>query len=498
MEIVASYVPQSGLDPREDVATPPEGATMVELRADLLDEDVDWRALLAACPLPVIVTLRSTAEGGQGPVDPVARRVFLAAAARSNAVFVDLEGERDAELLGEVVPAERAILSLHFTDGVPADLEPRAAALFARGSRFVKVVAAVRRMDEVASVVRLAAGCERGSVRERRGVVFGTGEAGRVTRLLGPLLAAPLAYAAWGEGRAAAAGQYTPTALLALLGHLSSRPRRLFGVVGKGVGSSLSPQMHAAAYRAVGLPYLFAPLEVEEERELDALVRPAGEGVFDQLGLPTGGFAVTMPWKGEAARRCTLLAPRAERAASVNTVLPRPGKVLGDCTDIDGITRVLLESGLELPGAPVAVLGAGGSARAAVVALLLARAEPFVVARSRDRADAVARSLGVRVAAPEETDRAVAVVNATPAGKNGEPSPLLEGLRLPGGAVAVDLVYGNTPTFLAALAHARGWSYVDGREVLLYQGASQFAAMCGVAPPLRAMAEALGLPEVGA
>jgi shikimate 5-dehydrogenase len=87
------------------------------------------------------------------------------------------------------------------------------------------------------------------------------------------------------------------------------------------------------------------------------------------------------------------------------------------------------------------------------------------------------------------------VINATPGGVGGTPDRLLDELRLPAGAVAVDLPYGDVPTRLEELARAQGWRYVSGREVLLYQGVAQFAAMTGSPPPVRAMAESLGLGE---
>jgi shikimate 5-dehydrogenase len=208
-----------------------------------------------------------------------------------------------------------------------------------------------------------------------------------------------------------------------------------------------------------------------------------------------GGYAVTMPWKQEAAAHCTVLAPRAERAAAANTVLPRPAKVLGDCTDIDGITRVLGEEGVDLTRSRALVLGTGGAARAAAVALDLGGAEVVIVGRDRGKADALAKRLGMTSGEVTATDRCTVAINATPAGGDGAVDPLLLGLRMPADSVVVDLPYGTTPTFLAELASARGWRYVGGREVLLYQGVSQFAAMNGMAPPVRAMAAALGLQE---
>jgi 3-dehydroquinate dehydratase/shikimate dehydrogenase len=495
MEIVATFVPAARRDAAEELRHPPQGATTVELRADLLENDRNLAPLVAASPLPVVVTLRSRAEGGKGPDASVERRRLFERAVSLPAVLFDLEAVRDRELLDTVIPRDRVIFSAHFPGGVPGDLEERASAMLAAGTRFIKVVPAATTLSDVVAVLRVAQALEQSGRPARRAVVFATGDAGRATRLLGPLLGAPFAFAAWDSVRPAAPGQYLPEEMASLIGHLTGRPRRLFAVLGSQVGGSLSPRMHTAAYRTLGLPNLFVPLEVAEPAELDALLRPLGESCLDDLGLPVGGFAVTMPWKGEAAKRCTLLAPRAQRAEAANTVLPRPGKLLGDCTDIDGITRVLAEEGVELPGSRALVLGAGGAARAAVVALQLAGAQVAVAARDPGRAREMAARLDVVTAGVEASARAVVVVNATPAGAEGKPDPWLEGLRLPQGGVVVDLPYGSGPTFLEELAERRGWRFVGGREVLLYQAVSQFAAMTGAAPPVRAMAGALGLEE---
>jgi shikimate dehydrogenase/3-dehydroquinate dehydratase type I len=496
MEIVSTYVPAGGTDPSEELRHPSDGATAVEIRADLFGFDRDIAPLVAASPLPVIVTLRSQAEGGQGPDDREARARFFARAASVSAAFFDLEFERDRALVGAAVPPEKVILSRHFVEGVPAGLPEINREMLAAGTRFVKLVATARDVAGLAAVLAFQSSLDRGPRATRRTVAFAAGEAGRASRLLGPLLAAPLAYAAWGSGRAASPGQYLPVDLLALIGHLQGRPRRLFGVVGRPVGGSLSPRMHSAGYRALGLPNLFVPIEVSSAAELDALVRPLGESILDEGGSPVGGLAVTMPWKEQAQRRCDVIAPRAQRARAVNTVLPRPGKVMGDCTDIDGITRVLTEVGVQLGGAQALVIGTGAAARAAVVALDLAGAAVGVSGRDCRAAAAMAAELGARAVEPEESARVAVVVNATPAGADGESSDLLDVLAAPPGTVAVDLAYGDRPTHLSRLAAARGWDYVEGREVLLFQGVAQFAAMNGVAPPVRAMAAAIGLEEV--
>ncbi len=498
MEIIATFVPSGRGSAAAEVEHPPAGATMTELRADLLEPGADLAPLVAASPRPVVVTLRSTGEGGHGPDDGGERRRFFRRAAALPAALFDLEAARDRELVDAVIPRDRVVLSAHFTGGVPGDLEERAAAMLAAGTRFAKLVPAAHTLADVRTVLRLAQGLDRGGRRERRAVVFASGEVGRATRLLGPLFGAPLAYAAWAPGRHGAAGQYLPHELEGLIGHLVGRPRKVFAVLGSPVRASLSPFVHAAAYRALGLPLAFVPMEVREASELDGLLVPAGESWLDDLGLAAGGFAVTMPWKAEAARRCTLLAPRAERASAANTALPRPDKVLGDCTDVDGITRGLADEGAELAEARALVLGAGGAARAAVVALQLAGCSVAVAARDAGRAEETARRLGAEAADVAASAEASVVVNATPAGADGASSSFLERLKLPAGGVVLDLPYGAAPTFLEQLAGRRAWRYVSGRTVLLYQAVSQFAAMTGAAPPVRAMAAAVGLEDADA
>lgn len=497
MEIIASYVPSEGADPVEELRRPPNGATMVELRADLLPQFVKIGDLVAASPLPVVLTLRSRSEGGRGPDGADERRSFFASALGLPVAFFDLEAVRDIPLLESGIPRERVILSRHFVD-VPSDLEEQAKACLELGTRFVKLVATANDLADALRVVSLCRAFEHGDRGSRRGIVFASGEPGRLTRLLGPLLGAAVAYAAWSDDRPAAAGQLSALDLRSLTGHLGGRPRRLYGVVGTRVSGSLSPRMHAAAYRAMGLPNLMVPIEVGLEAELDELIAPLGASCFDSLGLPLGGLAVTMPWKGAAARRCALLAPRAERCAAVNTVIPRPGKILGDCTDIDGINGVLRDAGVDPRGLRAMVLGTGGAARAAAVGLQLAGAEVAIGGRNPDAARRLAEHLAVAVSEPSGSVSCDVIVNATPAGREGETDGIIADVRAPEGAVVIDLPYAVGPTGLEVLAARNGWHYIGGREVLLFQGISQFAAMNQVAPPVTAMAAALGLEEIQA
>jgi len=133
---------------------------------------------------------------------------------------------------------------------------------------------------------------------------------------------------------------------------------RLAGVIGWPVAHSRSPQMHNAAYAALGMDWAYVAMPVEPGR-LEAALR----------GIAALGFAgvnVTIPHKQGVAALCDELSPEARRAGSVNTVLVQPdGRLRGETTDGGG----MLDAIGELPAGGALVIGAGGSARAAVVAL---------------------------------------------------------------------------------------------------------------------------------
>ncbi len=140
MDWIVSLTPEVSDDPLAALASPPEGASVVELRLDLFP-GIDIGAAISACPLPVLATLRSTAEGGRGPDDPATRSATLAAARDAGAALVDLEHARDTRLINALgLPPEQIVLSWHDPEGTPADLERIAAELLESPARIAKVI----------------------------------------------------------------------------------------------------------------------------------------------------------------------------------------------------------------------------------------------------------------------------------------------------------------------------------------------------------------------
>ena len=262
------------------------------------------------------------------------------------------------------------------------------------------------------------------------------------------------------------------------------RPHRL-GVLGWPVAHSLSPAIQNAALRAAGLS------------EWRYQLLPAPPEAFDELvrALPAAGFRgvnVTLPHKSAALGVATDPTPRAREIGAANTLtFESDGSIVADNTDAAAVTALVP---IKLTGATALVLGAGGSARAAVWALKHAGvAEVRIWNRTPERAQALARELGaipVGSAAPADI-----LVNCTTVGLDGCNS--LEGLPIGAGGLAgfrclVDLVYTQRPTALVCEAAEHGIPAVDGLEFLIAQGAESFERFTGRPASVPAMRAALG------
>ena len=486
--LIGSAADPSALEPAALERSAVE-ADWLEVRADLVG-DREPGALRACFPGRLLYTLRSRAEGGAfaGRTEARHRRIAEAAAGYD---LIDLEGERDLvpELLA-AVPPERRLISWH---GPAADLD----GLRARFLRLTRVPAAFYKMvpradlsgEEIAPLALLA------DLGRRDLVAFASGETGFWTRLIAPRLGAPLVYGAAGE-RAAAPGQPPLARLRSDYGLPAlGRVERLFGVVGSPALASLSPRLHNAAYRALGLPALYVPFEAPHFGEfwLEIVENEATAA----LGLPLEGLSVTAPHKDVAFAVAGATSPLADRLQAVNTLRRRGGVWEGESTDAEGVVAALAARGVPVRGRRTAVVGCGGAGRAAALGLALAGARVEIVNRGSERGLAAAQALGLPFVPLAGLDpaRYELLVHATPLGRAAADESPLAVDRLATGAVVVDLVYGEAPTRLVEEARRRGLPAVDGREVLLRQAAPQFLAMTGRPLPLEVAARALGLEE---
>jgi shikimate dehydrogenase/3-dehydroquinate dehydratase type I len=493
MQWIASLTPEVAEDPFTALESPPDGAAVVELRLDLFP-GIDIGAAVASCPLPLLATLRSTAEGGRGADDPAVRSETLTAARDAGAALVDLEHTRDAELIDRLgLPAEQLVVSWHDPDGTPDDLETIVAALHQHPAQLVKAVPTARSLADLERVLALHPRFNHRRAHNRRLMTFAMDTVGIASRYLAPLLGPPISFAAWRDDAAAAPGQLGIRRLEAAMGHLHGAPQRVYGVVGSNASHSLSPVLHGAGYRECDLPYLFLPVSVPDENELIEIFAPLGDTLFDRVGLAAHGWAVTTPYKYAAAAAAEIVAPRVRTCGAANTLVLRDALIAADNTDADGTVGSLTALGIDPRGMNAMVQGTGGAARGAAIGLYLAGAEVFLRGRDADRTRATADEVGVGALEPDATPSGpVILVNATPLGSNpDDPSPFTAA-DVERASAAVDLVYGPQETAFIAAAKSAGVPAADGRLFLAQQGFAQFAAFTGKMPPKEAMLAAVG------
>jgi shikimate dehydrogenase len=253
-------------------------------------------------------------------------------------------------------------------------------------------------------------------------------------------------------------------------------PGAEFAVIGDPIAHSRSPQMHQAAYDALGLPYRYVAIRV-----------PAGEvaAALDHLtSLGYQGVNVTVPHKAEVVAWAKEADEWVQWIGVANTVNLLEGSVTN--TDCMGFMDTIEPFGLEA-GSSSLILGAGGSARAVAAVLPNAGFEVAIWNRTPSRAKELADEFGLLAVSTPTADFDL-LINTTSAGLHGEQLPI-DWSCVKEGALAYDLVYGDTP-FLQEAA-ARGMKTLDGRALLAAQGARSFEWWLGMAPPPGVMLEAI-------
>ncbi|WP_425995276.1 shikimate dehydrogenase [Caulobacter sp. DWR1-3-2b1] len=271
------------------------------------------------------------------------------------------------------------------------------------------------------------------------------------------------------------------------------------GVCGAPIKHSMSPLIHDAWIAAAGLDAAYVPFAPAEDRF---------EAFVDGLrGGAIRGLNVTIPFKERALAAADTASDLARMAGAANLLIfEADGTIRADNTDGPGLLGALAAqaSGFDIAAAPVTILGAGGAARGAVAALLLAGAPQVrIVNRTPARAEELAAAFGARVVAADEaalpgllSDTGL-VINATSLGLGGGAGPAAPLELTPAGAVVMDMVYRPLrPEFLRR-AEALGRRTVDGLEMLLRQAVPSFEAFYGQAPPASVDVRALALRHLG-
>lgn len=466
-------------------------ADVVEIRFDCLNP-ADVLVVLENfpdSPSTFLLTYRPSEQGGLRVLPVSARLVFWKQALDALAgrdILVDLEADINFPLR---INERNVVRSIHFFNSPPRDLQPAFFELADLGDGIVKIAATASDITDTLPVWKLLEIAER---EDRALVPIAMGEAGKWTRILGPAYGAFMTYAALDEAEATAPGQATAADLTEVYRVKElSRSTKVHGIIAGNTTYSTSPWMHNAGFKADGEDRVFVPLQVSD---LDAFMRRMVRPETREVDLNFAGFSVTNPHKQTIIEHLDELDDTAQKIGAVNTVQIKDEKLTGYNTDALGFIVPLKEVFGTLNGARVAVVGAGGAARAVIYALTQENADVTVFARDTSKAASLAESFKISVAEVPETYAGFdIVVNCTPLGTSGDTADQTIAIadQLMGVKLVYDLVYNPTDTLLIREAKKAGVQTLGGLEMLIAQGAEQFRIWTERDAPLEAMRSAV-------
>jgi len=505
--LVASILADSRAEALVALGRLPPEVGLAEVRLDGLwpgvpDSDAaadDLLALADAADRPLVATLRPRRQGGrfEGPED--VRLGLLRSALRAGFAYADLEAEGigDAErahlLKGDATGG--VIASQHLPD-VPCRSDGLTVLLQMHdlGAAYDKLAYPAGAFPDLLRAFELVrAHAARGGRPNVATMVHG----GAATRCLLALAGNRATYGSAPGLPPAAPGQPTIEDLVATWRHWglepadldlgAERPGQWLAVLGMPVAHSLSPRIHNAALRAAGRRERFGAFEVPASASALRLLLH----VAPRIGML--GASVTAPHKVDAARASDGdESVRRTGAANCLRFEPSPDggidKVRSTNTDFTALRRLLQPHVRR--GEAALVLGAGGAARAAIAALQDLGASVSFASRDHARAAEVAKASGASWIPWDKRGevRAGILVQATPLGSSGEPSPV----DVAGARVAAELVYASGATDFQRKAASAGATVIDGKAILLAQAEDAYRFWFGAAPDHRAMAAALG------
>jgi len=467
------------------------GADLAEVRLDRWPARERGRVgRLFPSSLPLVATLRSRAEGGEGPNDPVTRAAILTSVATEPFVFVDLESARDRGLQSTLRELGRGIvLSSH----LPADVSMRELeARLAEGAPaggLLKVVLPATLSRAVRDLLPLVEGAP-----ARRPLLMTTGPSGSLWRAWAGRLGLPWVFASLPENSTAGAVEPSQIPADRMETFLAAPDAPIFAVVGHPVEHSRSPSIHHGWMRRGGRAGIYVRLDIASADEFRlALEALPPRGVL--------GLSVTHPWKRIAYDCAGSRSADALTTGVANCLTFRERRVEADNTDLGAVQRRLeeLRDLGRWDGRALTVLGGGGAARSTLAAAQRLRSRATILTRRSSDAVGLAAEFDAIAGDPRESVPADLVVHATDVGRAGR-GPLEIPLRplLSSHSYLLDWVYDPDLPTIAEVARTAGATYEDGRRLLVYQAAASYRTWWGESPDEESIAEAIQEVECAA
>jgi len=426
----------------------------------------------------VIATCRRAVNGGKFKGTVQGQLEILIKAADCGFQLVDIEVQSAQELKGDQLAdlKNRVGVILSFHDfKTTKKLEEQFAAMREYPADFYKVVTTATNLYDNVTMMKFLQ--SNSGKHEMVGLCMG--EQGIISRVLGVRAGSIFTFGAAAVGEETAPGQVTLSELRDTYRiETVEASTQVYGVAGDPVSQSLSPVMMNAAFRRETVNAVYLALHAKSLKDLLACVHD----------IPIRGMSITMPHKEEIVKALSNSDALTRQIGACNTVVrSQDGKLYGFNTDVAGIVTPL-EQRMHLAGKRILVVGAGGAARAAAFGLKAREAEVFIVNRTPERAQALARQAKAKYVKRADLAKLSfdVIINATPLGMNGNRQMPLEEKELNTNYV-FDLVYTPAETKLVKLAKAKNLHVIPGLEMFVQQGARQFEIWTGKPAPIAEM-----------
>jgi 3-dehydroquinate dehydratase / shikimate dehydrogenase len=426
----------------------------------------------------VIATCRCKDNGGRFSGSNTAALDVLLKAAEAGFQIVDIELESVEKLpkdtLTKLRAAGAAIIISHHDFHATKDLDAIYKRIEPFEADFVKVVPTAKSLSDNLTLMKFLERMEDRSNSSIVGICMG--EPGIISRVLGLRAGSAFTFAAANVGEETAPGQIAARTLIETYRvDQVDAATKVYGVAGNPIRSSLSPLMMNTAFRRETVNAVYLALQTSKADDLFKLARE----------IPVQGLSVTMPLKEDIIPLLERTDPLSAKIGAVNTVLrAQDGKFYGFNTDVAGIVGPL-ERRHSLKGAKVLVLGAGGAARAAVFGCRDKGAEVWILNRTPETAQKLAKQSGAKTIKREAVAKSGfdVIINATPIGMNGIKAAPMLGPEDLNARIVFDLVYNPIETPLLKMARAKGLTAISGVEMFVQQGARQFEIWTGKPAP---------------
>jgi len=470
-------------------------ADVIELRLDCLDQSYSHETfrflddLLTKSPKPIILTYRPAKQGGVQDLSVESRLNFWSSIKPTAETLFDIELDLARNASFEAPEWDRVICSHHDFSGLPADLNGLYEQLASTRARILKIAIQAHDATDCLDIFRLV---DRARKDGRELIAIAMGEAGLMTRILGPSRGSFLTYAARDNQTTTAPGQISANTLREVyrIDKINSQTE-IFGIVGSPVSHSLGPWIHNAAFEFSGKNAVYIPVEV---RDISAFMQRMVHPRTREIEWNIRGLSVTAPHKLNVMKHLDLIDPAAGEIGAVNTIVITDEGLTGYNTDVVGFIQPLLQMQLNFEGLRCAVIGNGGVANVAVWALKSRGAQVSLFGRNAEKVTVLARKFDVEArelggAKFQDFDL---VVNATPLGTSGslQSETPVSGDQLRGARLAYDLVYNPSETEFLRQAKAAGCETLGGTEMFLAQAREQFRIWTGSDAPATVMREA--------